>query len=106
MRGGQLPIGFIEHEHLDVVEVEVGRIVKMIDETTRSGDDDVGAESERSLLSFQIETACNASGRERRTGRGRGESHDAAFHPDLYACTPICQCARVFVSIHHLQSGA
>lgn len=64
MKGGRrfdrsIPISFVEDEHFDVVEVEVGRIVQMVDKSSGSSDDNVGSEAESGFLRFQVQATCN-----------------------------------------------
>ena len=49
-RDAARPVGLVENQNLDAVEVEAGRVVEVIDQPARRGDDDVRAEPQRRLL--------------------------------------------------------
>lgn len=51
-------VGLVKHEHLDAVHREARRVADVVDETTGSRNDDVGALLELGFLHLERETAC------------------------------------------------
>lgn len=58
-----LPVGLVQDQDLDVGELEARRVVEVVDQTTRCGDQNVRPRPQRRLLRLQVQPTCRHTGK-------------------------------------------